>query len=65
MRLKQTICTMIVLAALILAAGLIETQPVVSFALLAIMGAAAYIGRLDKRRVSCADVERRWTHAEN
>lgn len=56
---------MIVLAALILAAGLIETQPVISFGLLAIMGAAAYIGRLDKRRVSCADIERKWNHAEN
>ena len=65
MRVKQTICMIIVGAALILAAGLIETQPVISFGLLAIMGAAAYIGRLDKRRVTCADVERRWNHAEN
>lgn len=65
MRVKQTICMIIVGAALILAAGLIETQPVISFGLLAIMGAAAYIGRLDKRRVTCADIERRWNDAKN
>lgn len=49
----------IVGAALILAAGLIETQPLVSFALLAVMAASAYIGRLDKKRVTVEDIERR------
>ena len=55
----------IVLAALIVAAGIVETQPLVSLGLLAVIAAAAYIGRLDKRRVSVEEIERRWGNAKD
>ena len=62
---KQSICMTIVLAALIVAAGIVETQPLVSLGLLAVIAAAAYIGRLDKRRVSVEEIERRWGNAKD
>ena len=62
---KQTICTLIVLAALVTAAGLIETQTLVSLGLIAVIAAAAYIGRLDKKRVSVEEIERRWSNVKD
>ena len=62
---KQTICTLIVLAALVTAAGVVETHTLVSLGLLGVIAAAAYFGRLDKRRVSVEEIERRWGNAKN
>lgn len=62
---KQSISLLTVLAALVLAAGLIETQPLISLGLVGIMAAAAYIGKLDKRRVTYEDIERRCRNGKN
>lgn len=65
MRTRQTICTLAALGLFILAAGLIETRPLISLALVAAMIVPAHIGRLDKERVTAEDIERRITDAKN
>lgn len=65
MRKIQEICCLAVLGLFILAAGLIETRPLISLALVAAMIIPICIGRLDKKRVTVEDIERRCRNAEN
>ena len=65
MRTKQEICAVTVFALFLAAAGMIETQTVISFLCLAAMLPAIIIGRLDSRRVTCRDIERRCGNAKN
>ena len=64
MRKKQEICTTTAGALFILAAGMIGTQPGISFLLLAAMLPVMIVGKLDARRVTCRDVERRCGNAK-
>lgn len=65
MRTRQTICTLAALGLFILAAGLIEKHADWSLVLVAAMIVPVVIGRLDKKRVTCADIERRCRHGKN
>ena len=56
---KQSICMIAALALFLLSAGYIEKLPAVSLVLLALMAIPTYIGRLGKKRVTCAEIERR------
>lgn len=62
---KQSICMIAALALFLLSAGYIEKLPAVSLVLLALMAIPMYIGRLDKKRVTAADIERRYGNAKN
>ena len=53
---KQKISTAIAITAFLISAGIVETRPVISIAMLAIAGAAILIGGLDRKRVSCDEV---------
>ena len=55
---KQNVCMIAALALVLLAAGYIETVPAVSFAALAGVGVLIIAGRLGKKRVTCAGIER-------
>lgn len=65
MKTIQSVCLIAALALFIVGAGLIETQTVCGLTLLALMPIPMYIGKLDKKRVSAADIERRCRDAEN
>ena len=56
---KQEICVIIAGVELLLAAGLIETQPAIALILTAAMAISAFVGKLDKRRLTVKDIERR------
>lgn len=62
---KQEICVIIAAIEFLFAAGLIETQPLIALILTAAMAASAIIGKLDKRRLSVKDIERRCSNAKN
>ena len=62
---KQEICAVIAAVELLFAAGTIDNYPGTAFALLAAMIIPVVIGKLDKRRVTCADIERRCRNAKN
>lgn len=61
---KQSLCMTSALALFLLSAGIIETHTVWSLVLLALMAIPMYIGRLGKKRVTCAEIERRCRNAE-
>lgn len=52
MILKQRIAIAIVAISFILAAGLIETRPIISVLLILVMGGAVIIGGLDRKKTS-------------
>ena len=62
---KQSVCMIAALALFFAAAGVIETHPGFSIALLALMTVPMYIGGLGKKRVTCADIERRCANAKS
>ena len=64
MRTRQNICAVTVGALFLAAAGMIETQTGISFLCLAAMLPVMIAGRLDSRRLTCRDVERRCGNAE-
>lgn len=52
MILKQRIAIAIAAVSFILAAGLIETRPIISVVLILVMGGAVIIGGLDRKKTS-------------
>lgn len=52
MILKQKIAIAIAAVSFILAAGLIETRPIISVVLVLVMGGAVVVGGLDRKRTS-------------
>lgn len=52
MILKQRIAIAIAAVSFILAAGLIETRPIISVVLVLVMGGAVIIGGLDRKKTS-------------
>ena len=65
MRTRQEVCAVIAGTLFLAAAGMIETQTVISFLCLAAMLPVMIVGRLDSRRVTCRDIERRYGDAKN
>lgn len=62
---KQEICAVIAAIEFLFAAGMIDKHPVIAFVLITAMIIPVVIGKLDKRRVTCADIERRCGNAKN
>lgn len=62
---KQNICAAVACAEFIAAAGIIETRPGVALALIAAMTVPMIVGRLDRKRLSSGDIERRCGNAKN
>lgn len=62
---KQSICIIAAIVMFIIAAGIIETHTGWSLVLLAGIGALIVVGRLEKKRVTCEDIERRCSNAKN
>ena len=58
---KQNLCMVAALALFLFAAGIIETHTGWSLILLAGVGALIAVGRLEKKRVTCEDIERRYS----
>ena len=62
---KQSICLLAALALFLAAAAVIEKRWIISLVLVVAMLVPMYIGRLDKKRVTAADIERRYGNAKN
>ena len=62
---KQSICLLAALGLFLAAAAVIEAHPLISLVLVVAMLVPMYIGRLDKKRVTAADIERRYGNAKN
>ena len=65
MRTKQSVRLLASLGLFLAAAAVIEAHPLISLVLVAAMVVPMYIGRLDKKRVTAADIERRYGNAKN
>ena len=62
---KQSICLLAALGLFLAAAAVIEAHPLISLVLVVGMLVPMYIGRLGKKRVTAADIERRYGNAKN
>ena len=62
---KQSVCLLAALGLFLAAAAVIEKHWIISLALVAAMAIPMYIGKLDKKRVAAADIERRCRDAED
>lgn len=62
---KQSICIIAAIVMFIIAAGMVETRPLISFLLITAISVPFMIGRLEKKRVTCEDIERRCSNAKN
>ncbi len=62
---KQSICLLAALGLFLAAAAVIEAHPLISLVLVVGMLVPMYIGRLGKKRVTCADIERMCKDAKN
>lgn len=56
MELKQKICVILCAVMFIIAAGIVETNPLISALLIAGMAGVAIVGKLDKRRTTVKEV---------
>lgn len=62
---KQSVCLIAALGLFLAAAAVIEKHWIISLVLVVAMVVPMYIGRLDKKRVTAADIERRYGNAKN
>ena len=62
---KQSVCLLAALGLFLAAAAVIEAHPLISLVLVVAMVVPMYIGRLDKKRVTVDDIERRCRNGKN
>lgn len=62
---KQSVCLLAALGLFLAAAAVIEAHPLISLVLVVAMLVPMYIGRLDKKRVTVDDIERRCRNGKN